>query len=151
MLLYFVSDFQAQNSALHDSPALLLTITMVATKGAIWDFYNLLIAVQIAFNTYAQVAKVQSCANHKQHIKCLSHATYHVPHGTNGQPSYLVWQSLNLIYSSFILSAEPLTDQESNMYVQNFIEIYSVGPKLICECRQSLQMCIVNVWFLHKF
>ena len=38
-------------------------------------FYNLLTAPQTVSNTYAQVAQPQSCANHVQHIECLSHAT----------------------------------------------------------------------------
>ena len=35
----------------------------------------------------------------------------YVPRGTKGQLSYSVWQSLNRIYLSFILLAEPLTDK----------------------------------------
>ena len=51
-------------------------------------------------------------------IVCKSHATHwalitcnmssFVPHGTKRQLSYQVWQSLNHIYFSFILLAEPL-------------------------------------------
>ena len=41
-------------------------------------FYNLLTEPQTVSNTYAQVAQVQSCANHVQHIECLSHAAWHV-------------------------------------------------------------------------
>ena len=34
----------------------------------------------------------------------------YMPRGTKGQLSYEVWQSLNHMYLSFILLAEPLTD-----------------------------------------
>ena len=36
---------------------------------------------------------------------------YYVPRGIKGQLSYSVWQCLNRIYLSFILLAEPLTDE----------------------------------------
>ena len=66
-----------------------LNSTIIVTwKGAIGDFHNLLTAQQTVSNVFAQVAKVQKCANHMQHIKCLSHATYSVPLGTEGQLSY---------------------------------------------------------------
>ena len=51
----------------------------------------IIIMIIIAFegaNTYAQVAKAQSCANHVQHIERLSRATCRVPLGTKGQLSY---------------------------------------------------------------
>ena len=51
-------------------------------------FYNLLAAPQTVSNTYAQVAKVQLCANHVQHIERLSRTTCRVPLGTKGQLSY---------------------------------------------------------------
>ena len=37
--------------------------------------------------------------------------SWYVPRGTKGQLNYKVWQSLNRIYFSFILLAEPLTDE----------------------------------------
>ena len=37
-----------------------------------------LTAPQTVSNTYAQVAGAQSCANHMQHIRYLSHATHQV-------------------------------------------------------------------------
>ena len=44
-------------------------------KDVIRDFfYNLLTATRIVSSTYAQVARAQSCANHVQDIKRLSHA-----------------------------------------------------------------------------
>ena len=47
-----------------------------------------------------------------QHIERLSRATCVKCHvGTNGQLSYKVWQSLNRIYLSFILLAQPLTGE----------------------------------------
>ena len=38
-------------------------------------FYNLLTAPRTVFNTYAQVAQAQSCANHVQHIERLFRAS----------------------------------------------------------------------------
>ena len=38
-------------------------------------FYNLLTAPRTVSNTYAQVARAQSCANHVQHIERLSRAS----------------------------------------------------------------------------
>ena len=38
-------------------------------------FYNLLTAPRAASNTYTQVARAQSCANHMQHIERLSRAS----------------------------------------------------------------------------
>ena len=46
----------------------------IVFKGAIRDFYNLLTAPPTVSNTYAQVARAQSCANHVQHIERLSRA-----------------------------------------------------------------------------
>ena len=42
--------------------------SMIAIKGANQDFYNLLTALQTVFNTYAQVARAQSCTYHVKHI-----------------------------------------------------------------------------------
>ena len=49
---------------------------------------NLLTAPRTVSNTIAQLARAQPCANHVQHIKRPSHATYRVPRGTKGQLSY---------------------------------------------------------------
>ena len=38
-------------------------------------FYNLLTAPRAVSNTYAQVARTQSCANHVQHIERFSRAS----------------------------------------------------------------------------
>ena len=43
---------------------MMMMIIIIAFKGAIPDFYNLLTAPRTVSNTYAQVARVQSCANH---------------------------------------------------------------------------------------
>ena len=51
---------------------MMMTMTMmmiIALKGAIRDFYNLLTALGTVSNTYAQVARAQSRANHVQHIE----------------------------------------------------------------------------------
>ena len=60
---------------------------VIALKGAVRDFYNLLTAPRTVSYTYAQVTRVQSCTNHKQHINRLSRAAC-VPCGTKGQLCY---------------------------------------------------------------
>ena len=50
-------------------------------------YNNLLTAPRTVSNTIAQLARAQPCANHVQHIKRPSHATYRVPSGTKGQLS----------------------------------------------------------------
>ena len=74
-------------------------------------FYNLLTALQTVSSMYAQVARAQSCANHMQHKECSSHATCRVSCHVMQRDSlsYYVWQSLNHIYFSFILLAEPFS------------------------------------------
>ena len=75
-------------------------------------FYNLLTAPRTVSNTYAQVARAQSCANHVQHIERLSRATCRVTcHAVRMDSSATKFDRvLNHIYLSFILLAEPLTD-----------------------------------------
>ena len=62
------------------------------------------------------VCCVQSCANHVQHIECLSRATCRVPRGKKEQLNYNVWQSWNRIYLSLILLAEPLTNEDVHFH-----------------------------------
>ena len=62
----------------HFKLCILIIIIIIAFKGAIRDFFNLLTALQTVFNMYDQVARVQSCANHVQHIEHLSRATCRV-------------------------------------------------------------------------
>ena len=50
------------------------TMIIIVLKGAVRDFYNLLTAPRTVSNTYAQVARSKSCANHQQHIERLSRA-----------------------------------------------------------------------------
>ena len=56
---------------------MMMMIIIIAFKGAIRDFFfnNLLTAPRTVSNTYAQVARAQSCANHVLHIERLSRAT----------------------------------------------------------------------------
>ena len=70
-----------------------LIIIIITLKGAIlffffFFFYNPLTALQTVSNTYAQVGRVQLCANHVQHIEGMSRATCSVPLGTKVQLSY---------------------------------------------------------------
>ena len=53
------------------------------------SFFNSLLTVQqTVSNMHADMAKVQACINHMQHIRCLSCARSHVPLGVQGQLSY---------------------------------------------------------------
>ena len=49
-----------------------VVIVIIALKGAVQDFYNLLTALRTVSNTYIRVARAKSCANHMQHIEHLS-------------------------------------------------------------------------------
>ena len=57
---------------------IIIVIIIIALKGAVRDFYSLLTAPRTVSNTFAQVARAQSCANHVQHIERLSRATCRV-------------------------------------------------------------------------
>ena len=78
-------------------------------------FYNLLTAPRTVSNTYARVARAQSCANHVQHIRRLSRVTcrdacYMVRRDSSAIKSDRLEIALQF-YLSFILLAEPLTDE----------------------------------------
>ena len=45
---------------------IIIIIIIIAFRGAFRDFYNLLTASRTVSNTYARVARAQSCANHVQ-------------------------------------------------------------------------------------
>ena len=81
------------------SPATVVIIIIIAFKGAIRDFFNLLTAPQIVSNMYTQAARMQSCANHVQHIKRLSHATYVLCHVVRRGSSAIKY---NRAYIAFI-------------------------------------------------
>ena len=53
---------------------MMMIMRMIALKGSIRDFHNLLAAPRTVSNTYPQVARAQSCANHVQRIERLSRA-----------------------------------------------------------------------------
>ena len=64
---------------------------IMALKRAIQDFRRSPLTVpRTVTNTYAQVARAQSCANHVQDIERFSRATCSEPLGTAGQLSYKV-------------------------------------------------------------
>ena len=46
----------------------IIIIMVIALKGSVEDFYDLLTAPQTVSNTCTQVARAQSCANHMQHF-----------------------------------------------------------------------------------
>ena len=65
-----------------------------------------------AANTYAQVARAQSCANHVQRIQRLSRAACRVTcHVVRKDSSAIQYDSVNRIYFCYILLAESLTDE----------------------------------------
>ena len=72
--------------------------------------YNPLTAQRAVSNSYAQMARVQSCANHV-HVGRLSRTTCRVPRDTKGQHSYLVWKSWNRICFSIKRWLKPLTHE----------------------------------------
>ena len=53
---------------------MMMMMLMMTLKGAIRDFHSLLTAPRTVPNTYAQVARKQSCANHVNHTGRLSRA-----------------------------------------------------------------------------
>ena len=59
---------------------IIIIIIVNAYKGAIRDCNGLLTALRTVYNSYGQVARAQSCANHVQHIERLSRATSRVPY-----------------------------------------------------------------------
>ena len=64
---------------------IMMIITMTFT-GTISDFLQCPFLQRFS-NTYTQVARAQSRANHVQHISCLSRSTCCVPHGRKRQLS----------------------------------------------------------------
>ena len=56
---------------------IVIIIIIITLKGTIRDFYNLPTVLQTVSNTYAQVARVQSCANHVQ-VQCNTSSAYHM-------------------------------------------------------------------------
>ena len=109
---------------------------------------------ELSPNTYTQMA--QSCADHVQHIKCLSRKKCSVPLAKKGQLSYSVWQSWNHIYSSFILLAETINQwrrggNRSTQSIGSVLEQvdpcqYSVtgwASKLICNLYLSVAACTI--------
>ena len=57
---------------------IIIIIMIIELKGLFEIFYNLLTAPRTVSNTYPQVARTQSCANHVQHIERLSRAACRV-------------------------------------------------------------------------
>ena len=100
-------------------------------------FYNPSLLRKLSPTWEVLVARAQLCVEHVEHIKRLSRATCRVPRGTKGQLSCLVRQSRNPISFSFILSAEPLTDEggeETGVPGENDDELekmtHSKSPKI---------------------
>ena len=60
---------------------IMMMMIVIALKGAIREFYNLLTTRRTLSDTFAQVARAHSCANHVQHNERLSRATCRVPRG----------------------------------------------------------------------
>ena len=52
-----------------------ILVIIIDSKALFEIFHILLTAPRTVSNTYAQVARAQSCANHVQHIERLSHAS----------------------------------------------------------------------------
>ena len=89
---------------------IITTTTIIALKGAVRDLYNLLCAPLPVSNTYAQVARAQSC------ITCNTSSAYHVEHvvcHVVGRDSSAI--RFDRIEIAFILALsyflKPLTDE----------------------------------------
>ena len=80
---------------------IIIVIVIIVSKGTIQDFYNLLTALRIVSNTYAQVVQVQLCANHLRQIEHLSCATCCVPRGTEAQLLSLTEFKSHLFFALF--------------------------------------------------
>ena len=65
-----------------------LLLLLLDKKDANLVFFNIFTAPRTVANTYTQVARAQSCANHVQHIERLSRATCGVSLGTKEQLSH---------------------------------------------------------------
>ena len=93
---------------------IIISIIIIAFKGAIPDFFlqsphctpNRL---QHVLSSVPGAIVCKSRATHRALITC--NMSCYVPRGTKEQLSYTVLQSLNRVYLSFILLAEPWTDQ----------------------------------------
>ena len=91
-------------------------IIIIALQSAIRDCYNLLTAPRTVSNTYVQVARALSCANHVQHIGRLSRAKCRdTCHGIRRDSSAT---KFDRVETAFILAffwggggAEPLIDK----------------------------------------
>ena len=66
--------------------------------------------LQTVFNTYAQVARAQLCANHVRHIEHLSHATCHVSRGRDSSATKFDRVEITFISAVFYW-LKPLTDE----------------------------------------
>ena len=78
---------------------------IIALKGAIRDSNNLLPTLRTVSNTYAEVARAQSCANHRALIMCYTMcATWY-----EGTAQLFSLIELKSIYFGFILLAETIT------------------------------------------
>ena len=68
-----------------------MIIIIIGLKGAVWDFLQSSRCAWTVSNTYIQVAKVQSCANHLQHGARIAQLVVHglAVHGVAG--SILLW------------------------------------------------------------
>ena len=97
---------------------LVLTVTMIiiiiiAFQGTIQDFWQSLHCsancLQHIHSSGPGAIVCKSCATHWVLITC--NMSCYVPCGTKGQLSYKVWQSVNCIYFSCILLAEPFTNE----------------------------------------
>ena len=76
-----------------------MMLMIIAFKGAFPDFYDLLNAPRTVSNTYAQVARARSCANHVQHIQRISRATRVTCHEVRRDSSAVTFGSVKISFT----------------------------------------------------
>ena len=111
---------------------IIIIIIIVALKGAIRDFYNLLTAPRTVSNTYAQVARAQSFANHVQHIERLSRATCRVTcHVVRRDSSEIEFKRVEIAFIWKLYRAQKETHIFMSLILCNIwsFEIYNKTPQ----------------------
>ena len=78
---------------------IVIIIIIIAFKGANRDFFTM----RTVSNTYAQVARAQSCANHVQHIERLSRATCVTCHSVRRDSSATKFDRVEIAFFFLVL------------------------------------------------
>ena len=91
---------------------IIIMIIIIALKGANQDFCNLFTTPRTVSNTYAQVARAQSCATRVQNMERLSYHEQHVCHMAWGDSSAVKFDRVEMVFVLVLLHwLKPLTDE----------------------------------------